>query len=435
MSYSVKQGNIFGRIGSGLAQGLSEQIPKEIERARLSQGLQALESQGSNLSPFQQFSRLASIPGITPQMIQSGSELLKQGGVRNALTQGVDSSPPGAPSNQLTPNQQDARNSQFNNAQQTDQSQPSSSITTRTPLEATLNPYIPKTLPQLQNRAGQLLQQSPGLYPNPQDALQAAVQEDAQNQSINQALQGQRSNEQEIQDRLSKELSNRVALLDAKVPGTVTGEILDKATNAVKPKNQGGEGLTEREAAQKYGKQMDEISRDYKAIETVGNWSVLNRSPNENQRTLKSLRDKFKARNDLENLADSYISENGLSPGKAYYLAYPVSESKQLNNELSKLRPVHKTPSEDPVYETLQLAPKLAKFIDENASPLAIAEELQSKGYDANTWLEYLTKNKKNLNLRGRQERELDKPKNRFPTMNDLWLFSLSGLEKLVEQE
>lgn len=38
----IKQGNIFGRIGSGIGQGLAEHAPKEIERSRLASGLKAL---------------------------------------------------------------------------------------------------------------------------------------------------------------------------------------------------------------------------------------------------------------------------------------------------------------------------------------------------------------------------------------------------------
>ena len=38
MSYSVKPGNIFGRIGTSLGQGLAESIPKEARRANFLKG-------------------------------------------------------------------------------------------------------------------------------------------------------------------------------------------------------------------------------------------------------------------------------------------------------------------------------------------------------------------------------------------------------------
>jgi hypothetical protein len=91
VAQTIKQGNIFGRIGSGIGQGIAEQAPKEVERYRLASGLKDLsESQG--LSPFQQFSRLASLPGATPQMIQSGSELLRQQAQGNAYKRGAPGS-------------------------------------------------------------------------------------------------------------------------------------------------------------------------------------------------------------------------------------------------------------------------------------------------------------------------------------------------------
>ena len=55
-------GNAFGRIGKGIGQGLSEQLPKELERGRLSQGLKELEKE-KDLTPYQQASKLYTLPG------------------------------------------------------------------------------------------------------------------------------------------------------------------------------------------------------------------------------------------------------------------------------------------------------------------------------------------------------------------------------------
>ena len=87
MAQEIKNANIWGRVGTEIGKGLSEQVPKEIERNRLASGLKELEGQ-QGLTPFQQFSRLSSIPGITPQMIQSGAELLRQQGMLGSLNKG-----------------------------------------------------------------------------------------------------------------------------------------------------------------------------------------------------------------------------------------------------------------------------------------------------------------------------------------------------------
>lgn len=77
MAQYIKQGNIFGRIGTGFGKGLAEQIPKEIEHQRLSSGLKKLGEEGSDLSPTQFLTNAYSTYGITPQMVQSLGEAAK----------------------------------------------------------------------------------------------------------------------------------------------------------------------------------------------------------------------------------------------------------------------------------------------------------------------------------------------------------------------
>ena len=64
-----------------------------------------------------------------------------------------------------------------------------------------------------------------------------------------------------------------------------------------------------------------------------------------------------------------------------------------------------------------------------NGSPLAVAYELKKKGYDPETWMEYLRKNRKELDLTEAQGRQLDKPNSLSGTWNDWWLGAWSGLE------
>ncbi len=416
--------SVFGRIGKGIGQGLSEQLPKEMERGRLAQGLEQLSQQG-NLTPFERFSKLSSLPGITPQMIQSGSELLRQQGIaegfRNAGQQG----------------QEDKNVNPFTQALAQQEKGEPKSITTAQPVKATIENYIPRSREQLVSRAGQLYDQNPQLYPNPELAMQAAVQEDQQNQSINAAQQQQRKGQQDVQNNVRQELQNYKEKAGAEIPDNIYNEIENQAIDDVRS----GE-RTELEAAKHYRDELDKISRQYKSLETIGNTDFIVRDTKDIKQKLKIVRNGFKERNDLENLADNYISKNGLSPGKAYYLAYPPSEIKELNNALSKLPEIprkgpHLGGQVDPEVsreKTLKIAPQLAKALGQEGSPLAVAEVLNSLGYDKSAWIEYLDKNRKKLNLGERQGRELEKPSNVFPTLNDNFLFWSSGLDKLVER-
>ena len=81
--------------------------------------------------------------------------------------------------------------------------------------------------------------------------------------------------------------------------------------------------------------------------------------------------------------------------------------------------------------KTEPLLKDLSKLMGKEGSPLAISEALKVKGYDPDLWMDYIDKNRDEIDLTERQARELQKPRNFFPTLNDMWLFDLLGLNKL----
>ena len=83
--FKVGQGSTAGRVGAGIGKGLGEAIPKEVDRYRLSQGLQNLAKNGQNLNPLEAFAQASAIPGITPQMIQALPDLIRQQQLANSL--------------------------------------------------------------------------------------------------------------------------------------------------------------------------------------------------------------------------------------------------------------------------------------------------------------------------------------------------------------
>ena len=114
---------------------------------------------------------------------------------------------------------------------------------------------------------------------------------------------------------------------------------------------------------------------------------------------------------------------NGLSYLKAYHKAFPVQEYPTLDKEIKSLKPLGSLSFKDPATETLKISEKIAKSMGKDASPLSIAQELMNKNYDPHTWMEYLVRNKNKLNLSERQVRELEKPVNVIPSLNDVWFF------------
>jgi hypothetical protein len=430
MSYSIKPGNLFGRIGTELGKGLAEQIPKEVERTRLAQGLEAL-GQEQGLTRFQQLGRLATLPGTSPQLIQSGGRLLEQEAKSHAFGQ---------------PQGQPAATPKFPEKQRSPQSQPQEknapSLTTEETLQKAQEGYIPKTRDEIVEDARQKYSGNEAFYNNdPQAAITEAETAEAQREKIAAAYQKKHENLSAIQDNVVNRLGTHTRQLGVDIPANVYSKIEDKAIQATKPKDQGGEGLTEQQAMKKYGPEMDAISRDYKDIDSIGNWQITGRPAKETLRSMKSLQQKFDERDDTENLADKIIAKNKVSPILGYAIAQPVSKVPALSNEISKLPKIEpeisfkkgylvKTPKEYIDAETIKAAERLSKHLKSNdkASPLATAYELEKKGYSASTFLDYLVSHREDLNLKSNQDRQLDKPLNTIPTLNDWWLSEWTGL-------
>jgi hypothetical protein len=433
MAQYIKQGNIFGRIGSGIGQGLAEQLPKEIQRARMAQGLEELNNQ-KDLSNQEYFTRALGVPGVaeSPQIIQSLENLARQEGVARGFRKIKDQE-------EANPLRSAVKNQNIPASPQSEtglQPRPSGLVSPKA-TQAAIDTYIPKNRDQLLSRAADLYDQNRELYPNPEMAMQAAVQEDAQNQAINQAQQGQRNSQIAVEDRAREQLSKLRKAAGVEIPDNVYQQVENDVLDKIK------EGEPETEAAKDGQKKLDELSRQYKEFDTISNWTLPFKDPKATRRSIDSLRSDFKKRNDLENFADSLVGRNGLSYSKAYYKAYPVHEYPKVN-EVIKSIPKLKGGIDftkgfaEPIKnekETLQVAKKLAPLIKSSgASPLSIAEELRMKNYDPDTFLDYLVKNKTQLDLSGRQDRELNKTRNWFPSLNDLWLFIGEGNDKVVEE-
>lgn len=414
-------GNIFGRIGKGLGQGLSEQLPKEIERRRLSSGLKQLEKEGGNLDPLQYFSRAVTLPGITPQMVESLGQLARQRMQAQALKDFGSSESSGSafPQNMLSPGS-DSGNENV-----------APSITTRPPIEATLRPFIPRTPEEKMKAAAENYERNPGFFKH--DANAALDYEEQRDQTeINRsaALQQQRQNEQNVQSTIQKSLAGQNQLLKAAVPSQVYSRVEDKAINAVKSIQDGGEGLTEQQAIKKYGDLLDEASRDYSSVRSLGNFGMRTKGAGETKRVLNGLQKQFSKRGEQEEFAKELIGQNGLSPAVAFRLAYPVSDVPGLNkyiNSLPSLIPTGKKPLvslKERQKKTSEILPKLVDLMGKKGGPLAVAEELADRGYDPDVFLNYLIENRDNL-LTPSQARQLNEARNFLPTLNDLYLLPL----------
>jgi len=425
MAQIIKQPNLLSSLGTGFGQGLAEQLPKEIDRARLSQGLRDIGNM-QNANPFQQFAALAGVPGITPQMLASGSDLLRQQAQIDSMRKQGDI--------------QNQPRTVFPGVGGGQGEQPSSNVPSLTKsdvFERTQEGFIPLSQQEKTARASQIFNENPGFFRNdPQMAMQYVDQEENQREKQAQAFQTKHQNLSNLQDNVVNRLNNQSERLGTQIPADLYSSIEDKAIQATKPKSEGGRGLTEQQAMKEYGKEMDDASRGFANLSTVGNWGIAARPAKATLDQISRIQNQMEKIDQTDNMALKLISDSKLSPGFAYALSQPVNKVPELNTFLKKLPTLEskeglvETVGDPRAFEkTLEIADQVGEYVKNhpNASPQAISYELERKGYDGQAILNHLSENSKRFNLRQRQLDQLNYPK-QVGTFNDWWLQSFSGI-------
>lgn len=404
-SISIAQPNIFGRIGSGIGKGLAESLPKEIERGRLASGLQQL-SQQKGLSPFQQFAGLVSTPGATPQIVESGTNLLRQQAIIDSTNRNNDALASSEPYNVFS-----GRN----------EGTPSATTTEST--DAALNPYIPPSGPEQETMARRLMAAEPQVYPNIESARQAVASQVAGNQQQSNAKLGKRELEESVQNASEKKLRDELATVGANIPGTLLSRLQQKAVDDVTNKR-----LSPDQAKVKYGKIADDYSRNFANIRSWGGLGLVATSPSELLPAISQLQKDAKKGNFQKEAADSMIGENLVTPQFAYASMYPVSDIPKLNDELNSLPEIKKNKGQSGFIPYSKFE-SLSDAMGLTGSPLSVAYELEKKGYDPRYWKKYLS-DSEHLNLSDYQRDELKKPQpGYFGLLNDWWLKAFTGVK------
>jgi len=422
VSYTVQQPNLGAVLGAGIGKGLSEQLPIEIERYRLSKGLQNFANQYPNSPLMQQYAQLLSIPGVkeSPQLLQTFGELAKM--------QAQASAAPGMGQENVSP-EQILKNRGISSETIEKKPEKAPSLQTSQAIQETIRPYLPLTREQKIEKAVDLFKKNPAFYKNDfENALQAAEQEDVINKSRSQQLQSAGQSQINAQNILKNELQKAREKFGAgNIPSDVYQPIENDAIKSMLPKEEGGEGLTQQEATQRFVPQLDQLARDYQAVSDLGDWSFAWTGTPTN---IRNLQKKFAKRNDLRNFADTLVAKNDLSPAFAYSLAYPVEQDNKTFPFLKNLKKIDPVLSaKNPTTETRKISEDLAKKMDKESSPLSIAHYLYRKGYDPQVFLDYLVDNQDKLDLTAKQVQQLDKPWQVFPKINDVFLMSKIGIE------
>lgn len=435
-------GNIFGRIGAGLGKGLSEQLPKEIERGRLSAGLRKFEKERANLSPVEQFTRLAGIPGFTAEHLYTLAPLLQQEAKRREGQQGFG---PGGnlPQGQIpqqgmttTPTGQpkSAKNEKY--PAQENLALETPSLKPKSYTEAQVTPIVKKSDIELMPRAQQLAAERPYQFPNGAiDALPLARQEDdtrianlQEERNIGEAADIiEKRVKGELRTQWGKDATVTEGALDSNIPGTIQSNLeRQMLADLNDPKNR----LSESQLVTKYAEIGKDIARaktilDGRAASTL---LSLDYSPEKIRTTIEETRPAYEKAGGLKEYRDIIANKFNLSSQGASAFAYPP-ENKNINSIFKNIqKPIQNEfgayyPGKDPTSLAIAAADKVSPLITDEDSLLTYALEAQKKGLDENAFLRRLRQNRNAgiFNANQRQVEEFSTGLAFWPALGDFW--------------
>lgn len=426
MSYSVKPGNIFGRIGANLGQGLAEQIPKEVERNRLAQGLEAL-SQEKGLSRLQQLGRLASLPGVTPQLIQSAGEILQSESAFEGAKRGRGERMPqlqqqgkmpsetianvpfgkGAGVSSVVPRQEQPT---FKMEGEQPVGQPQ--ITPTNPLRPEAQPKGPWTPERVNDEIDYLH----NIYPNMSFGEIKAL---AKENEVRDLAQPETERQKDVyteeqKDKLNKKFNDYLGthLEKTNIEGVykdISGEMLNNAKRVMERQLATNPKATPDDVAFNMAKKLGDLARSKKQMETLAGGLGLSNffKKDSTMAKLEQYSKIFKDTGNSKEYYDRLISDFHLSPQGAASVAFPVSEG--VKKEIGQFRSSPPLWSEKNTRHAQQIASQISGKLTDNDSVLSIARSLKDRdpNFDQTAFFRQLAADQDELRLNPRQRDEI----------------------------
>lgn len=418
---------LLGSFAKGAGEYLAESVPKEIERRRLAEGLKNVSDQ-KGLSPFEQFTGIASTPGATPQIIESGSKLLRDQAKMDAYSRRANKT-----GEIPIPERSDFEQRMEGLNQQVEQKPPGKKGMNERGREqeptqtgaATENPLDKKYLPP-----GPFTQQmrdtaidnafSSGLASNLGEA--EAYANDVERrykeapEEYRKELDYRMGVDKDVDEKFDKQLATRLQKQGPDTFKDISGNeqlnIKKMARNAVATGK-----MTPDQAAEVYTKKALDIAKDKSQVNTIANKSVFDKVlPGQKEDNLKSLINigkNFRDLNMQEDYADLLGSSKdqgglGISKGARALIAYERSEPVKKLIKETKIQNKN-----DYITDTLNFTENLIKSMGPNDSVLAIGKLMKEKHprFNQDAYFDYLRDNQDRLGLTARMKREVSQGK------------------------
>lgn len=413
MSYQIKPASIAGRIGKGFAQGISEQLPKEVERGRLSSGLQALKEQAeAGASPFDMATSLLTTPGITPEMAQYLQPYLQSAALQSQQKLNRSSNVGASPvSGQQVSAPQVGQRASEQGLQKIDYS--------------THQPFRRIGTPQaLADRATEFGLENPVLYPTRESQEAAALKEyNFQKETISNIAAG-------FKPILEAKIQKSGDATYSSVLGDLQQDFINNAEEDVL---QGK--LTEKEAINKYTAQALDFAKAKTALDALP-FSYVN--PSDTLKSLNAIKKDYKKFGKLEEFKNEIISKFNLTDQNASSLVYPIEQNKEINSYIKtippKIYPRSGKTAKGKAISDQEVVDNVYKNLTDEDSLFSIVKELEAKNYVASDIMKlFEDKWNKGKSFSKEQQNEMKRPSSPRPSLGDLFLFKLAGKSVMGE--
>jgi hypothetical protein len=425
MAQYIKQGNIFGRIGSGIGKGLAEQVPKEIERHRMNQGLQQLEQDSANLNPQQLFFRALQSYGLAdkPEVVKQIGQLAKNQGMRNSygnIGQNNEGLQPVSSKNTIdtirnTPLVASARNKQ-NQTQESDivkpQEEGQPQVVQTNPLRPEAIPKNPWTPQRRNQERNAVAKQFPWMEPN--EINEMAAENEQRELAQPAAEQAKDAYNQKQSDEIRDAFIKRAELLTQKKGDElfkdVTGEMQNNFIRTVQKDIRENPNLTVEDVVNKRANQLLAIPKAKRNIDNLASsHGILDAiNPYARKEVVKKIQDAadiFSKVGDSEELYNILKNKNGFgfSPQWAAWGAYP--RSKKITSFSNSIKPQL---GGDYIKTAKYYASQVGKLIGDEDSVLSVYRELKNKNpnFDDATFFDELRNMKDEARFNDRQRLE-----------------------------
>lgn len=472
----VKQGNIFGRIGTAIGKGLEQQIPKEVERNRLANSLEELGNR-QDLSPFQRFSGLVGAAHEYPQVVQSAADLLKAEALRNSFTNQkgrTNKINPSAQPNQgkfslkdinfanQNPNQINRSVVQENSipsnfANREEEALSNRGLVQENPAQQRFIPPIPWTPEQRDEDIGREAERHPELS---FEQLQARSADNERRfleapEAYRQQQEYLKNIEDEADAEFDKQLETALQKEGPEVYKDLTGDTLLDLKKAMRHDLAINPNLNPKTAAEKWRKKGKDFVEHKNLVKEQANRSLDEKIlPSKKEETLRILKNAQKIYADLgkkrefynmlrsKNIPPTYeinpqsgkrelINEGSYgfdaSPGNAALIAYPRSQPLKTLIKNTKRFPAD--PRQIPALSR-KLADDFANNRTNEDSILAFMKQVKDTNpyFDEYVFINYLQDNQNKFAFNPDQVKELSVPvSDFFSNWGDLALFPLTG--------